>query len=111
MFLTTDAMKVFKSRQEFKCQPIAAASLYRATPSCVAFRSLLIVGAQFCLNLPPWIRYRDKNRLALGWILGPNEAWDTNSFFYPIVREGPMLARGLTTATPALILRLIQLAS
>ena len=26
MFLTTDAVKVFKSRQEFKCQPIAAVS-------------------------------------------------------------------------------------
>ena len=27
MFLTTDAVKVFKSRKEFKCQPIAAVSL------------------------------------------------------------------------------------
>ena len=27
LFLTTDAVKVFKSRQEFKCQPIAAVSL------------------------------------------------------------------------------------
>ena len=27
LFLTTDAVKVFKSRKEFKCQPIAAVSL------------------------------------------------------------------------------------
>ena len=27
LFLTTDAVKVFKSRIEFKCQPIAAVSL------------------------------------------------------------------------------------
>ena len=53
------------------------------------------VRAQFCLNLPPWVRYRDKNRLALGWIPGTKEAWDKQSFFFPIVREGRLLAKEL----------------
>ena len=38
MFLTTDAVKVFKSRQEFKCQPIAAVS--RLSPSMRTTKTL-----------------------------------------------------------------------
>ena len=49
---------------------------------------------QFCLNLPR-IRFRNKNFLTLGWIRGLKEAWDKPSFFYPIVREGRMLAGGI----------------
>ena len=30
LFLTTDAVKVFKSRKEFKCQPIAAVSCMKS---------------------------------------------------------------------------------
>ena len=41
------------------------------------------------------MRFWDKNRLALGWIPGPNEAWDKQSFLYPIVREGRLLAKGI----------------
>ena len=41
------------------------------------------------------MRFRDKNRLTLGWIPGPKEAWDKQSFFFPIIREGRYLAKGI----------------
>ena len=61
---------VFKSRQSYKNQPIAL----------------------YCLNLPPWVRVKDMNRLVAGYISGPNEAWDTDSFLYAVFREALRLA-------------------
>ena len=70
-------------------------SLPHCRSRCRSCRECADVHEQFCLNLPPWVRFRDKNCLALGWIPGPKEAWDKQSFFYPIIREGRYLAKGI----------------
>lgn len=75
-FFSTDGMKVFKTRKPFYTQPMILA----------------------CMNLPPWQRFRDSNKLTVGFIPGPKNPLEPDSFLYPIVRE---FAEGLAMGVKA----------
>jgi hypothetical protein len=72
-FLSSDGVKVFKSRRAFHIWP------------------LLLIN----LNLPPNIRYKKTNMLLVGFIPGPKEPHDIDSFLYPLVQEFKKLGQGI----------------
>ena len=75
MFLSTDGMKVFKSRKPVYTQPITLT----------------------CYNLPPCLRNLDINRLVVGFIPGPNNPKDSDSFIYTIAKQlHDSLSEGIT---------------
>ncbi|KAH8152606.1 uncharacterized protein LAJ45_03447 [Morchella importuna] len=71
--LSTDGVKVFKSRRSFSIWP------------------LLLVN----LNLPPAVRFKKRNMLLLGFIPGPNNPKDIESFLFPLIQEFLLLERGI----------------
>lgn len=73
-FITsTDGMKVFKTRKPFYTWPIKIN----------------------CINLPPWVRFLQKNQLVVGFIPGPNNPIDIDSFLFPMVQEFLKLGSGV----------------
>jgi hypothetical protein len=72
-FLSSDGVKVFKSRRAFYIWP------------------LLLIN----LNLPPDIRLKKSNMMLVGFIPGPKEPQDVDSFLYPLVQEFKKLREGV----------------
>jgi hypothetical protein len=72
-FLSTDGVKVFKSRRAFHIWP------------------LLLIN----LNLPPEERVKRCNMILMGFIPGPQEPKDLDSFLFPLVQEFLTLGKGL----------------
>lgn len=64
-FMSTDGVRVFKTRSNFVVWPIIFINL----------------------NLPPDQRYLKENLLLIGIIPGPKQPWDLDSYLYPIVKE------------------------
>ena len=62
---STDGMKVFKTRKPFYTWPIKVN----------------------CINLPPWVRFLQKNQLLVGFIPGPKNPIDIDSFLFSMVQE------------------------
>ncbi|KAH0604134.1 uncharacterized protein H6S33_007165 [Morchella sextelata] len=71
--LSTDGVKVFKFRRNFSIWPI------------------LLIN----LNLPPAIRFKHRNMLLIGFIPGPNNPKDIDSFMFPLVQEFLQMERGI----------------
>jgi hypothetical protein len=70
---SSDGVKVFKSRRSFTIWPI-----------------LLI-----CMNLPPNERFKRRNLLVVGFVPGPTEPHNLNSFLYPLIQEFLTLDKGV----------------
>jgi hypothetical protein len=77
--LSTDGVKVFKTRSAFNIWP------------------LMLVN----LNLPPSVRYRRKNLLIVGFIPGPRNPKDLNSYLQPLIAEFIQLQQGIVTFNAA----------
>jgi hypothetical protein len=73
--LSSDGVKVFKSRRAFYVWP------------------LILV----CLNLPPEERYKRRNIFVVGFVPGPNNPKDMDSFIWPLVNEFLKLETGIDT--------------
>ena len=71
--LSSDGVKVFKSRRAFYIWP------------------LILV----CLNLPPQERFKRRNILVVGFIPGPNNPKDMDSYLWPLVEEFMRLESGI----------------
>jgi hypothetical protein len=71
-FFSTDGVKVFKSRRAFHIWP------------------LLLIN----LNLPPAERVKRCNMILVGFIPGPKEPNDLDSFLFPLIQEMKMLEKG-----------------
>jgi hypothetical protein len=74
-FLSTDGVKVFKSRRAFH----------------IMIWPLLLIN----LNLPPTERVKRCNMILMGFIPGPKEPKDLDSFLFPLVQEFLTLGKGL----------------
>ena len=48
-----------------------------------------------CMNLPPDMRYKRRNVLFVGFVPGPNNPKDLDSFLFPLVQELLQLEKGL----------------
>jgi hypothetical protein len=77
--LSTDGVKVFKTRSAFNIWP------------------LMLVN----LNLPPSVRYRRKNLLMVGFIPGPRNPKHLNSYLQPLIAEFIQLQQGIITFNAA----------
>jgi hypothetical protein len=73
-FFSTDGVKVFKSRRAFHIWP------------------LLLIN----LNLPPAERVKRCNMILVGFVPGPKEPNDLDSFLFPLVQEMKMLEKGFS---------------
>lgn len=71
--LSTDGVKVFKSRRDFHIWP------------------LILIN----LNLPPQERYKRRNILVVGFVPGPDNPKDMDSFLAPLVKEFMALEEGI----------------
>jgi hypothetical protein len=71
--MSSDGVKVFKSRHTFCIWPI-----------------ILV-----CLNLPPEERFKRRNILVVGFTPGPNNPKDMDSYLWPLVQEFITLDKGL----------------
>lgn len=40
-----------------------------------------------CLNLPPWVRVKHRNILTVGFVPGPKNSVDLDSFLFPLIQE------------------------
>jgi hypothetical protein len=74
--LSTDGVKVFKSRRAFNIWPLML----------------------LCLNLPPEVRFKRRNVLFVGFIPGPANPKDMDSFLFPLVQELRQLEKGKSFA-------------
>jgi hypothetical protein len=70
--LSTDGVKVFKSRRAFNIWPLML----------------------LCLNLPPEVRFKRRNVLFVGFIPGPANPKDMYSFLFPLLQELRQLEKG-----------------
>jgi hypothetical protein len=73
-FFSTDGVKVFKSRRAFHIWP------------------LLLIN----LNLPPAERVKRCNMILVGFVPGPKEPNDLDSFLFPLIQEMKMLGNGFS---------------
>jgi hypothetical protein len=73
-FFSTDGVKVFKSRRAFHIWP------------------LLLIN----LNLPPAERVKRCNMILVGFVPGPKEPKDLDSFLFPLIQEMKMLEKGFS---------------
>jgi hypothetical protein len=48
------------------------------------------------MNLPPSVRVKRRNMLLVGFIPGPKEPKDIDSFLFPLVQEFKALGSGIT---------------
>jgi hypothetical protein len=93
--LSSDGVKVFKTRSAFNIWPIMLVRI-----NCVIASSTLpslLTYSQTNLNLPPSVRFKRRNMLLVGFTPGPSNPKDFDSFLWPLVEEFLKLEQGIET--------------